>query len=103
MRRSVNANPSRDVGHKVNTNLAYILRLLMRFLRPPELLVDVTSHELRQPVSAILNCSALVRSNLWELRQDLDHCLTEKIPFEPSEALISVIDEDLEVRIRNPP
>ncbi|KAG8744044.1 hypothetical protein FRC10_010933 [Ceratobasidium sp. 414] len=36
-----------------------------------QLLIDVTSHELRQPVSAILNSAQLIRSNLVDLRQAL--------------------------------
>lgn len=36
-----------------------------------ELLIDVTSHELRQPVSAILNCSGLVRTDLIALLDDM--------------------------------
>ncbi|KAG8695728.1 hypothetical protein FRC08_007590, partial [Ceratobasidium sp. 394] len=39
--------------------------------RAQELLIDVTSHELRQPVSAILNSAQLIRSNLVDLRQAL--------------------------------
>ncbi|KAL1744064.1 hypothetical protein HDZ31DRAFT_39460 [Schizophyllum fasciatum] len=39
--------------------------------RAQELLIDVTSHELRQPVSAILNCSALVRTDLVALLDDM--------------------------------
>lgn len=39
--------------------------------RGQELLIDVTSHELRQPVSAILNCSSLVRLNLSHLYNEL--------------------------------
>ncbi|KAL1672325.1 hypothetical protein EV122DRAFT_271710 [Schizophyllum commune] len=39
--------------------------------RAQELLIDVTSHELRQPVSAILNCSGLVRTDLVALLDDM--------------------------------
>ncbi|TDL18928.1 hypothetical protein BD410DRAFT_792720 [Rickenella mellea] len=64
--------------------------------RGQELLIDVTSHELRQPVSAILNCSSLVRTNLAILREDLGHCRTQQTPFTPSQALIEDIDDDLD-------
>ena len=61
-----------------------------------ELLIDVTSHELRQPVSAILNCASLVRSNLALLRDELYHSITSETPFTPSIEVLNTIDEDLE-------
>ena len=61
-----------------------------------ELLIDVTSHELRQPVSAILNCSSLVRSNLGVLRDDLCRASEERAAFRPTPALIKSIDDDLD-------
>jgi signal transduction histidine kinase len=64
--------------------------------RAQELLIDVTSHELRQPVSAILNCSALVKANLTNLRDELGAANKENKPFYPSDDLLSLIDEDLE-------
>jgi hypothetical protein len=63
---------------------------------PAELLIDVTSHELRQPVSAILNCSALVRENLASWRDELRECYKQGSNFVPRQALLSVIEEDLE-------
>ncbi|KAG8961506.1 hypothetical protein FRC03_005304 [Tulasnella sp. 419] len=64
--------------------------------RAQELLVDVTSHELRQPVSAILNCSALVRGNLASLYNKLLKCLEEALPFTPTRVLLGIMGEDLE-------
>ncbi|KAG8943092.1 hypothetical protein FRC00_011364, partial [Tulasnella sp. 408] len=64
--------------------------------RAQELLVDVTSHELRQPVSAILNCSQLVRTNLGNLARELRK--SGAVPFVPTEALLKQIEEDLDVR-----
>ncbi|KAG8964813.1 hypothetical protein FRC03_001346 [Tulasnella sp. 419] len=64
--------------------------------RAQELLVDVTSHELRQPVSAILNCSALVRGNLASLYDKLLKCIEEALPFMPSRVLLNTMDDDLE-------
>ncbi|KAG8934137.1 hypothetical protein FRC02_010514 [Tulasnella sp. 418] len=64
--------------------------------RAQELLVDVTSHELRQPVSAILNCSALVRGNLASLYDKLLKCIEEALPFTPSRVLLNTMDDDLE-------
>ena len=84
--------------------------------RAQELLIDVTfvidlggilymislfiwssrSHELRQPVSAILNCASLVRSNLIQLREDLNRSLESRSAFQLTPDTISVMDEDLE-------
>lgn len=49
--------------------------------RAQELLIDVTSHELRQPVSAILNCSSLVRSNYRSLKTYLMDATTQPSDF----------------------
>jgi signal transduction histidine kinase len=60
--------------------------------RGQELLIDVTSHELRQPVSAILNCSSLVRTNLARLYEKLADGRT----LEPSEDALRLIADDLD-------
>lgn len=60
--------------------------------RGQELLIDVTSHELRQPVSAILNCSSLVRSNLGGLYAEL----TRGVPYTPSESMLKLVRDDLD-------
>lgn len=62
----------------------------------PELLIDVTSHELRQPVSAILNCSSLVRSNLASHRNELHSACMEDKLFKPTKKLLKAIDDDLD-------
>ena len=64
--------------------------------RAQELLIDVTSHELRQPVSAILNCASLIRSNYTKVREDLEKAISENAVFRPDKALLATIDEDLE-------
>ncbi|KAH8117651.1 hypothetical protein DFH11DRAFT_1724631 [Phellopilus nigrolimitatus] len=64
--------------------------------RGQELLIDVTSHELRQPVSAILNCSSLVRSNLASHRDELSRNFTDNELYKPTEAMLDAIDDDLE-------
>lgn len=64
--------------------------------RAQELLIDVTSHELRQPVSAILNCSTLVRENLARLRERLQRARLADRGFIPEEDTMNTIDEDLE-------
>ncbi len=68
----------------------------LSYIKAAELLVDVTSHELRQPVSAILNCSQLVRTNLENLAEKLRTVGTG--PFMPTPGLIAILEEDLEVR-----
>lgn len=61
--------------------------------RSQELLIDVTSHELRQPVSAILNCSSLVRTNLSALRDEIQSVGAQ---FRPTPKLLNTMQEDLE-------
>jgi signal transduction histidine kinase len=61
-----------------------------------ELLIDVTSHELRQPVSAILNCSALVRANMASLRDELWNCSSKGASYAPPAHLFETMDEDLD-------
>lgn len=64
--------------------------------RAQELLIDVTSHELRQPVSAILNCSTLVKENLFRLREKLQKARETGQGFLPEGDFLGVMDEDLE-------
>lgn len=59
-------------------------------------MIDVTSHELRQPVSAILNCSSLVRSNLAKLRDELERRSQADKSFGLNKELLPKIEEDLE-------
>ncbi|CAE6473009.1 unnamed protein product [Rhizoctonia solani] len=58
----------------------------------PELLIDVTSHELRQPVSAILNSAQLIRSNLVDLRQAL--VTNEGLLIDPK--LVAALEDDID-------
>ncbi|EUC67656.1 multi-sensor signal transduction histidine kinase, partial [Rhizoctonia solani AG-3 Rhs1AP] len=60
--------------------------------RAQELLIDVTSHELRQPVSAILNSAQLIRSNLVDLRQAL--VTNEGILIDPK--LVAALEDDID-------
>ena len=59
-----------------------------------ELLVDLTSHEIRTPVSAILQCSSLVKENLAALTEQLK--LAGPSGFHPSKDLLDDMAEDLE-------
>lgn len=58
-----------------------------------ELLVDLISHEIRTPVSAILQCSSLVKDNLVSLKEQLR--FTDKNGFHPSAELLSDLEEDV--------
>jgi signal transduction histidine kinase/CheY-like chemotaxis protein len=59
-----------------------------------ELLVDLTSHEIRTPVSAILQCSSLVKENLVALLEQLK--LSKNFGFKPTKELLSDMAEDIE-------
>lgn len=64
--------------------------------RAQELLIDVTSHELRQPVSAILNCATLVRSNYRVLMNSVLESLNNGSRFVLTAELFATMEEDLE-------
>lgn len=59
-----------------------------------ELLVDLTSHEIRTPVSAILQCSSLVKENLVALTEQLR--LAGPMGFSPTQDLLDDMAEDIE-------
>lgn len=61
-----------------------------------ELLIDLTSHEIRTPVSAILQCSSLVKENLESLNDSLKFASTMKTGFVPTPELLADIAEDIE-------
>lgn len=58
-----------------------------------EFLVDLISHEIRTPVSAILQCSSLVRENLLALTQQLR--FSREKGFQPSTSLLADLEDDL--------
>ncbi|CED83475.1 two-component-like hybrid sensor histidine kinase 2 [Phaffia rhodozyma] len=60
--------------------------------RHQEFLVSVVSHEVRNPVSAILQCAGLCKSNLTFIRTALN---SGKAYF-PTSELINLIDEDVD-------
>jgi len=59
-----------------------------------ELLIDLTSHEIRTPVSAILQCSSLVKENLIALTDQLKWSATTG--FKPTKELLDDLEEDVE-------
>ncbi|KAF8602883.1 hypothetical protein BDV93DRAFT_523732 [Ceratobasidium sp. AG-I] len=64
--------------------------------RAQELLIDVTSHELRQPVSAIIQNAEVVSSNMKELRDLLEDCRKRGMSYAPTEQVINELDDDLQ-------
>lgn len=61
-----------------------------------ELLIDITSHEMRNPVSSLMQCAALVRTNLVFLHDQFMLALQDERPFCPTPQLVSMVAEDLE-------
>lgn len=61
-----------------------------------ELLIDFTSHEIRGPVSSVLNSALLVKENLASLKDSLSLANTTQTGFIPTLALLRDIVEDIE-------
>lgn len=59
-----------------------------------ELLIDLTSHEIRTPVSAILQCSDLVKENLVALKDQLRGAGPKG--FVPTPELLADLEQDVE-------
>ena len=64
--------------------------------RGQELLIDVTSHELRQPVNAIINCASVLRANLGALHEELQESQVNGTPYMPTAKLLQSMIEDLD-------
>ncbi|CAE7175104.1 unnamed protein product [Rhizoctonia solani] len=64
--------------------------------RAQELLIDVTSHELRQPVSAIIQNAEVVRTNMKGLRELLQDCRKRGISYTPTDRFLRELDEDMQ-------
>ncbi|KAG8712854.1 hypothetical protein FRC09_019390 [Ceratobasidium sp. 395] len=60
-----------------------------------ELLIDVASHELRQPVSAILQNADVVRANMKALRDALARCSVRHEPYVPTPQVLDELGEDI--------
>ncbi|KAJ3012499.1 hypothetical protein HKX48_006256 [Thoreauomyces humboldtii] len=61
-----------------------------------ELLMDTTSHELRNPVSAVLQLSSLCRANMQLLYDELQKAVVSETPFSPTESLLNLLAEDID-------
>ncbi|KAL1413038.1 hypothetical protein Q8F55_000787 [Vanrija albida] len=61
-----------------------------------ELLIDITSHEIRNPISSLMQCSSLVKTNLTALQDELKRSSEGNSVFKPTPQLLATIDDDLE-------
>lgn len=61
-----------------------------------ELLIDITSHEIRNPISSLMQCSSLVKTNMLVLQEELQRTLDEGRSFRPTTQLLLTISDDLE-------
>nr|XP_019011586.1 uncharacterized protein I206_03688 [Kwoniella pini CBS 10737]OCF50367.1 hypothetical protein I206_03688 [Kwoniella pini CBS 10737] len=64
--------------------------------RQQELLIDITSHEIRNPISSLMQCSSLVKTNLLSLQEQLEAVHSNKTSFIPTKQLLNNIEEDLD-------
>ncbi|KAG9121848.1 hypothetical protein FRC07_002026, partial [Ceratobasidium sp. 392] len=64
--------------------------------RAQELLIDVTSHELRQPVSAIIQNAEVVRTNMKGMRDLLQDCRKRNVSYVPTERVLAELEDDLQ-------
>lgn len=64
--------------------------------RAQELMIDITSHELRNPISAVLQNAELIKANTLGLQIHLEHCRESGEPFQINDDLMHEISEDLE-------
>jgi signal transduction histidine kinase len=61
-----------------------------------ELLIDITSHEIRNPISSLMQCSSLVKTNLLGLQEDLGAVIASGDAYHPTPQLLHTIQEDLD-------
>jgi len=61
-----------------------------------ELLIDITSHEIRNPISSLMQCSSLVKTNLVGLQEDLEVAVRTGTAYKPTAQLLHTIQEDLD-------
>ncbi|QRV75488.1 protein-histidine kinase [Ceratobasidium sp. AG-Ba] len=64
--------------------------------RAQELLIDVTSHELRQPVSAILQNAEVARANMQSLKDILGRCYEDGVGYNPTSQTLEDLEDDLQ-------
>jgi signal transduction histidine kinase len=59
-------------------------------------LIDITSHEIRNPISSLMQCSSLVKTNLLSLQEQMEMALADGKTFTPTKQLLTTMNEDLE-------
>ena len=64
--------------------------------RQQELLIDITSHEIRNPISSLMQCSSLVKTNLLSLQEQLEKAVQGQDGFKPTKQLLTTMNEDIE-------
>ncbi|TXT14114.1 uncharacterized protein COLE_00307 [Cutaneotrichosporon oleaginosum] len=64
--------------------------------RQQELLIDITSHEIRNPISSLMQCASLVKSNLLALQEQMQRAVDDETVFHPTDQLLVTMGEDLE-------
>lgn len=61
-----------------------------------DLLVDITSHEIRNPISSLMQCASMVRTNLVGLCSDFKKLAATGGGFQPTSQLMHTLQEDVE-------
>lgn len=62
-----------------------------------DLLVDITSHEIRNPISSLMQCASMVRTNLVGLCEDFERLGNSgEAAFHPTAQLMQTLKEDIE-------
>ncbi|OCF32765.1 hypothetical protein I316_05687 [Kwoniella heveanensis BCC8398] len=67
--------------------------------RQQELLIDITSHEIRNPISSFMQISHIattLKTNLIGLKDQLEEALKKQTGFHPTHQLLNNIEEDLD-------
>ncbi|KAL7422481.1 hypothetical protein Q5752_003129 [Cryptotrichosporon argae] len=64
--------------------------------RQQELLIDTTSHEIRNPVSSLMQCAALVKTNLEAVLDQVRAALADGRAVVPTPQLVRTLEEDIE-------
>lgn len=90
--------------HKLNEKLQIERAMLAEHRRreaeeakaQQELLIDITSHEIRNPISSLMQCASLVKTNLLGLQDDLCAAVATRTPYVPTDQLLQTIREDLD-------
>lgn len=61
-----------------------------------EELMDITSHEFRNPISSLMQCASMVKSNLVTVREQLRRLFEEGKTYTPTAQVLRTLDEDIE-------